>query len=305
MDSPENQKNLRSNTLLHDAYQQGTVLEARVLRCDGSHNLHVDLGIMRGVIPREEGAIGIADGSVRDIALLSRVNKPVNFIITGFRQDSCGNGYALLSRRQVQERCQTEYLHTLHSGDIIDACVTHMECFGAFCDVGAGISALLPIDSISVSRIPHPNARFQPGQRIRAIVKCIDEQGRLTLSHKELLGTWEENAADIQVGETLPGIVRSVEPYGIFIELTPNLAGLAEYSPQVCPGAHACVYVKNIIPERMKIKLVLVDAFPAQYPVTPLTYRINADHIDYWRYSPEECAKAIESHFPPQTDPSY
>ena len=29
-------------------------------------------------------------------------------------------------------------------------------------------------------------------------------------------------------GETVGGIVRSIEPYGIFIELAPNLAGLAE-----------------------------------------------------------------------------
>lgn len=61
----------------------------------------------------------------------------------------------------MQEDCRREYLSSLVCGDVIDACVTHMEPFGAFCDIGAGISALLPIDSISVSRIPHPNARFR------------------------------------------------------------------------------------------------------------------------------------------------
>ena len=42
--------------------------------------------------------------------------------------------------------------------------------------------------------------------------------------------TWnmEENAALFKTGETVAGIVRSIESYGIFIELTPNLAGLAE-----------------------------------------------------------------------------
>ncbi|MGL0910084.1 hypothetical protein ACSTB0_13670, partial [Faecalibacterium wellingii] len=42
-----------------------------------------------------------------------------------------------------------------------------------------------------------------------------------------LLGTWEENAAGFTVGETVVGIVRSVEEYGTFIEIAPNLAGLA------------------------------------------------------------------------------
>ena len=64
---------------LADAKEKQTVLESTVTMCDAAHNLIVDLGCMRGVIPREEGAIGIADGSTRDIALISRVGKPVCF----------------------------------------------------------------------------------------------------------------------------------------------------------------------------------------------------------------------------------
>lgn len=55
------------------------------------------------------------------------------------------------------------------------------------------------------------------------------EDGRICLSQRELLGTWEENASLFEQGETVAGIVRSVEDYGIFVELTPNLAGLAEF----------------------------------------------------------------------------
>ena len=155
----------------------------------------------------------------------------------------------------------------------------------------------MPIDSISVSRIPHPGARFTPGQSIFAVVKSIDESGRITLSHKELLGTWEENAALFAVGETVPGIVRSVEKYGIFVELTPNLAGLAEFSEGVSPGSHAGVYIKSIIPSKMKIKLIIVDCFDADYPASQPKYFIKDGHIDTWRYSPEESPKLIETQF--------
>ena len=58
------------------------------MRCDGEHNLHVDLGCMKGIIPRNEGALGIEEGTVRDIALISRVNKPVSFVITGFSSEN-------------------------------------------------------------------------------------------------------------------------------------------------------------------------------------------------------------------------
>lgn len=294
----QNARTLSSAALLKEAFYSGTILEGRTILCDAQHNLHVDLGCMKGIIPKNDGALGIEDGSVRDIALISRVNKPVIFKITGFKTDEKnGETYALLSRRCVQEECRDKYISTLKPGDIINAAVTHLEPFGAFCDVGAGLSALLPIDSISVSRIPHPCARFTVGQNIRAVVRSIDEQGRLTLSHKELLGTWEQNAESLSAGETVPGIVRSVEKYGIFVELTPNLAGLAEYCEGVKVSDHASVYIKSILPDRMKIKLIIVDSFSADYPPSRIRYFTDSNHIDRWVYSPESSNKVIESVF--------
>lgn len=293
----ENLAVFQSKAGLKDAYYNKKILEARAIMCDKDHNLHVDLGVMKGIIPREEGAVGIAEGSVRDIAMISRVNKPVCFIITGFQEDASGRTIAMLSRKQVQQACIAEYISALIPGDIIDATVTHMESFGVFADIGAGISALMPIDSISVSRIPHPSVRFAPGDEIKAVVKQKDEENRITLSFKELLGTWEQNAESFSPGETVPGIVRSVEKYGIFIELKPNLAGLAEYVPDVKPGQHASVYIKSLIPERMKIKLIIVDSFDAEYPKNELEYFVREGHIDRWIYSPENCGKVIETDF--------
>ena len=293
----ENKNVLMSKAAIKEAYYSGKIIEARATVCDKDHNLHVDLGVMRGIIPREEGAMGIEDGSVRDIAIISRVNKPVMCRVIDFKTDERGETVAILSRRSVQLDCMRDYISKLIPGSVIDAVVTHMEPFGVFADIGAGISALMPIDSISVSRIPHPSARFTPGEKIRAVVKSIDENGRITLSYKELLGTWEENAAEFRAGETVPGIIRSVERYGIFVELKPNLAGLAEYVPGVEPGQHASVYIKNLIPERMKIKLIIVDSFEAGYPNEPVTYYNNSDYIDRWVYSPESCEKRVETVF--------
>ncbi len=293
----ENIQALKSPDSIREAYKNGAILEARVVLCDNEHNLHVDLGCMSGIIPRIEGAIGISEGTTRDIALISKVNKPVSFIITDFGFDEFGEIYAVLSRKKVQEMCMEKYISNLQIGDIIDARICHMEPFGVFADIGAGINALLPIDSISVSRIPHPNVRFYSNQDIKAIVKNRDEFGRIVLTHKELLGTWEENAEKFSVGETVPGIVRSTEKYGIFVELTPNLAGLAELSENVSSGQNTAVYIKSIIPERMKIKLIIVDCFDAVYPPQKLNYFINENHVSYWKYSPDSSEKIIDSYF--------
>ncbi len=292
----QNKMNCASLNALRESFEEGRVLEARATVCDNEHNLYVDLGEVRGVIPREEGALGIAEGNVRDIAIISRVNKPVAFKIIDLVEGENGAA-AVLSRRAVQQEFVDNCINNLMTGDIIDARVTHNEAFGTFCDIGCGVSALLPIDSISVSRIPHPDVRFKINEMIKVVVKSIDENNRVTLSHKELLGTWQENAQNFKAGQTVGGIVRSIEKYGVFIELAPNLAGLAEATMDVKAGNSASVYIKSINPEKMKIKLAIVDSFPADYPIQRVKYYYNENHIDYWRYSPDVAEKIIDTVF--------
>ena len=163
-------------------------------------------------------------------------------------------------------------------------------------DIGCGIPSLIPIDSISVSRIAHPSDRFSVGQYIRAIVRSRDGS-RICLSHKELLGTWEENASGFKTGETVSGIVRSVENYGVFVELSPNLAGLAELRDDIQAGQNVSVYIKAIIPEKMKIKLVIVDVCDDCSLDKSYKYFTDSSHFDRWDYAPECSGKKIYTEF--------
>ena len=292
IDKAENKASMQTPAALSDAMRDGKILEARSIICDNEHNLIVDLKCMRGIIPREEGALGIREGTVRDIAIISRVNKPVCFIITDFIRDAFGRITAVLSRRKAQERCMAEYIAGLTCGDVIPVRITHLEPFGAFADIGCGIVSLLPIDAISVSRIDHPKERFTVGMDIRAVVRMKDEN-RITLSHRELLGTWAQNAALFSVGETVRGVVRSIEPYGVFIELTPNLSGLAEPRADLRPGMAVSVYIKSILPQRMKVKLTVIDVLAPYDAPTPPRYFITEGHIDEWVYTPACCDKKI------------
>ena len=86
----ENKKFMLSPATLLDAQIRGIVLEAPVIMCDTDHNLIVNLGCMKGIIPRNEGAIGIDSGATRDIALISRVGKPVCFMINEIKSDQNG-----------------------------------------------------------------------------------------------------------------------------------------------------------------------------------------------------------------------
>ena len=292
----ENLACLSSIQGLREAMRTQKILEAPAVVCDSYHNLTVELGGFRGIIPREEGALGIRDGSVRDIAVISRVNRPVCFVVTDIKTDQSGKEYAVLSREKAQRICLDNYISELTKGDVVNAKITHLESFGAFADIGCGIVALMPIDSISVSRIEHPKERFYAGMDIKAVIKSI-ENGRISLSHKELLGTWEQNAVNFCAGETVSGIVRSVENYGAFVELAPNLAGLAESKDGVKTGQQASVYIKSIIPEKMKIKLIIIDTFDSRRTPSPPEYFYEGNHISRFLYSPEGCKKVVETVF--------
>lgn len=296
LNTEENQLYINNPERLAEAMQKGKILEAKALLCDREHNLRLSLGGMNAVIPREEGAIGIREGSVRDIAVISRVNRPVCFIVTDIISDENGCPLAVLSREKAQRRCFDNYIDTLIAGDVIDAKVSHLETFGVFADIGCGIAALMPIDMISVSRIDHPRERFRVGMNIKAVIKSI-ENGRISLSHKELLGTWQQNCERFSTGETVTGIVRSVESYGSFVELSPNLAGLAEPYPDIEEGMQVSVYIKSIIPKKMKIKLIIIDTFESAAAVKPPEYFISGGHINRFTYSPENCGRLVETVF--------
>ena len=301
-----NREYLSSVSGLERAMSEGRILEAPVTLCDNSMRLHVDLYGMKGLIHKSDALLCRRGEEIKDIALITRVGKPTCFKVVGFERVG-GETVAILSRRAAQEECLRYYLSTLMAGDIIPARVTHLESFGAFVDIGCGISSLLSVDSISVSRISHPSDRLTVGDSIYTVVKSIDRaHERFFVGMKELLGTWEENAAYFEAGQTVSGIIRSVESYGVFVELSPNLAGLAELregsgeDASLWVGKRAAVYIKNIIPEKMKIKLVLITVFDTPPTRQPINYYIDCErvpHIDRWLYSPDGSHKVIESIF--------
>lgn len=270
---------------LREAMERRDILEAPVQRCDTEHALHIDLDGIPGVISRPEAIAPWINGAGRDIAVLSRVGKLACFKVVSLRADEKGAPEAVLSRRAAQEAAMDFFLEHLEPGTVLTCRVTRLEPYGAFVDIGCGIIAILPIELMSVSRIGHPGARLREGQKILAAVRSFDrENRRITMTMRELLGTWMENASRFAPGETVRGTVRSVKDYGSFIELTPNLSGLAD--ARLSPGDEVSVFIKSIRPERMKIKLQVIEKLPPREDPEPLRYQITDGRLDRWTYSP-------------------
>ncbi len=151
-------------------------------------------------------------------------------------------------------------INEITKGSKVSGFVKNIQPYGAFIHTDNGLEGLLYIEDISVARIKTPFERFKIGQRINVLIKDVDlEKNKIYFSYKELLGTWEDNVKEFKEKTVVQGIVRETEKNkrGIFIELKPNLVGMAEYKEGMEYGQKVDVYIKKIVEDKKKIKLII------------------------------------------------
>ena len=235
------------------------ILQGIVTECDKNYNLHVKLeNGEEGIIPRTEiEAINIDKNGLPKANLCEgKVHKYVQFKLKEKDGDNL-----IFSRKVVQNEVLDCVKNNLEEGEYIKGIVKNITPYGAFIDIGGGVVGLAYIEDLSVARIKSPYERLKIGQNVNIVVKSIDrETGKINLSYKYTLGTWEENADKFSVGMNVKGIVRETEKNknGIFIELTPNLVGMAEYRDGLEYGKLVDVYIKRIDYDKKKVKLVIM-----------------------------------------------
>lgn len=240
--------------------QNQEILQGLVKECDNNYNLYVNFEKgLNGIIPREEveGINLQENGLPKENICVGKVHKFVQFKI----KDLDENNNLILSRKEVQKDALNWVKEDLQVGDKLTGIVKNIKPYGAFIEIGGGVVGLVHIEDLSVARIKTPYERLKIGQKIEIMVKSIDkENGKVILSYKEMFGSWEENAKKFTTGVKVRGKVRETEKNknGIFIELTPNLVGMAEYEEGLEYGQDVDVYIKKIDKDKKKVKLLIV-----------------------------------------------
>jgi small subunit ribosomal protein S1 len=287
------------------AIDSNKILEAMVEGCDSNLKLKLNIGEkVKGYIKFDELEYRLDGLKTKDIAAMSKVGRHIQFIPKSIIDDGNGGYIVECSRKDAQELCYKEYISKLTPGDIIDARVVTAERFGVFCDVGCGVVALLPTNLISATHVIDTKALFRNNVKLKVIVKNIQADGKIQLSHRELLGTWEEESSKLKPGSIVCGTVLSVESYGAFIRLTQNLSGLAANTTildklDLQSGDVVSVKVKSIInsADRVKrVKLSVLEKIEGASEKLEFNYYKTSGNIDKWIYT-EDCKKRIETDF--------
>ena len=241
---------------IQEYQQENKTVQGIVQSCDEKYDLHIQLGNdIEGIIPRCE-VEDIKEGIPDERLCTGKVHKYVQFKIENIENDN----RVLLSRKSVQQEALKYIKNNMQTGEHVTGIVKNIRPYGAFIEIGGGIVGLAHIEDLSVARIKTPYERLKIGQKVNVVVKSIDRYtGKVNLSYKETLGTWEENAKKFVSGMKVEGIIRETEKNknGIFIELTPNLVGMAEYSEGYSYGQRVNVFIKRIDNEKKKVKLLI------------------------------------------------
>jgi 4-hydroxy-3-methylbut-2-enyl diphosphate reductase len=147
----------------------------------------------------------------------------------------------VLSATAVQKKQQQQQLQKLSVGDVLTGTVTGLKKFGAFVDVGNGLTGLVHISKMDWDFLDHPADKVALGEEITVQVDDIDlERQRLSLNRKALLpGPWEQFADRYQPGDWIEGEVTAVVEYGVFVKLAKDVKGLLHKNQVSLPSGAA------------------------------------------------------------------
>lgn len=245
---------------LQEIQKEEQVVDMLVQEIDESFNMIGVVGNeIRAMIPREEASSIVGDeGLVEEKHIINKKGKILHVCIKEII-DNHGTIELIMSKKKLELKVRRwMYMHLQAKMKLKGIVVSTTE-YAAFVDVGGGVTGILKIQDMSDIVLQHASDMFHPGQRIQVVVKKFDrDTGRIELSYKELLGTFEENVKKLKEGDIVEGIIRNRIKSGVFVELKPNLVGLAEHVNGVEYGQKVLVSIKRIIPEKKKIKLIII-----------------------------------------------
>ena len=136
----------------------------------------------------------------------------------------------IVSEKAVWETQQESVLSKYKKGDVVEGEITAVTDFGAFMRFEANLEGLIHISEIAWQRIEHPKDILKVGDHVKA--EIIDIEGsKIFLSMKKLIADpWKSVKDRYKLGQKVSGKVLKINPFGLFVELDPDIHGLAHIS---------------------------------------------------------------------------
>lgn len=187
----------------------------------------------------------------------------------------------VLSATAVQREQRQERLQSLQPGEIVTGTVVNLKKYGAFVDIGDGLTGLLHISKIAWDHIDHPSDRLAVGDEIKLKVDSVDiERERISLNRKALLpDPWDQFTAAHQVDDLVEGTVTAVVEFGAFVELPSGVEGLLHQNEMHVPRDSA---PEDVLQPGDVVLVRIVDIESARQRISLSMRRVSAAEEVSW-----------------------
>ncbi|MFA6215276.1 MAG: S1 RNA-binding domain-containing protein [Patescibacteria group bacterium] len=142
-----------------------------------------------------------------------------------------GEEKLIVSEKACWEEKQKDVIASYKVGDVVEGKVTAVTDFGVFVEFGDDkLEGLVHISELAWQRIDSPSDLVKVGDKIKAEIINV-EGSKIFLSMKKLKDDpWKNVGEKYKVGQVVKGLVLKVNPFGLFVELDPEIHGLAHIS---------------------------------------------------------------------------
>ncbi|OHA55792.1 MAG: hypothetical protein A2429_01065 [Candidatus Veblenbacteria bacterium RIFOXYC1_FULL_42_9] len=136
----------------------------------------------------------------------------------------------IFSERAAWEEKQKDKLDQFKVGDIVEGKISGVVDFGCFVEFGQGLEGLVHISELAWQRIDNPRDVVKSGDKVKAKIINLDGS-KISLSFRRLHDDpWKNVDEKYQLNDIVEGKVLKVNPFGVFVELDPEIHGLAHVS---------------------------------------------------------------------------
>ncbi|MBU2566805.1 S1 RNA-binding domain-containing protein [Patescibacteria group bacterium] len=217
---------------LKELFTSGTTVNARILEANKG-GLIVRLEGLNGFLPvsqlSPEHYPRVQGGEKTRILekLKELVGTEMNVKVIDANEEE---GKYIVSEKSVWETQQESVISKYKVGSEVEGAITAVTDFGAFVKFDANLEGLVHISEIAWQRIDDPRDVLKIGDRVRAEILNI-EGSKIFLSMKKLMqDPWHDVQEKYKLNQWVKGKVLKINPFGLFVELDPDIHGLAHIS---------------------------------------------------------------------------
>lgn len=207
--------------LIKKAYESKTPIKGKITQAiPGGYQVTI-YGIFDAFLPGSQSMLK-KDQSIPE--------KEMDFLVTEYFVDR-KRQRIVVSRRALIDQVKEEFFKTYKVKDQVEGIVEQITDTHAIINLGA-VNALLPRSEVSHDPSLSVKDVLRKGEKVKVeIIEMDQTKSSVTVSLKALEpDPWLKVMEKYPVGTTVQGTVKSILPFGIFVNLEPGLDGLIHIS---------------------------------------------------------------------------